>query len=58
MTLGISHARISEFQIEWTVILLFENAIKICELGEKKEHFKSFTFWMIDYLERHGPYYI
>lgn len=57
MTLGISQARTSEFQMEWTVILLFENAIKIRELG-KKEHFKSFTFWMIDYLERHGPYYI
>lgn len=35
MTLGISQARISEFQMEWTVILLFENAIKIRELGKK-----------------------
>lgn len=29
MTLDISQAKISEFQIERTVILLFENAIKI-----------------------------
>lgn len=56
MTLDISQAKISEFQIERTVILLFENAIKILQV-RKKEHFKSFTFRMIDYLERHGPYY-
>lgn len=56
MTLDISQGKISEFQIERTVILLFENAIKILQV-RKKEHFKSFTFRMIDYLERHGPYY-
>lgn len=38
MTLGISQARISEFQIEQTVILLFENAIKILQV-RKEEHF-------------------